>query len=171
MAEIRKDAVKWINNPTDLAGPEVKVGDKAPTDWQVTGNDMKPISGADMAGKKRIVVTVPSVDTPVCDTEVRRFNQSATDVPGVEILVASMDLPFAQKRWCGAAGVDKVRTASDYKDRTFGTAWGVLAPANGLMARAVFVIGEDDVVKHAEYCEDIVNEPDYEAALAAARAL
>jgi thiol peroxidase len=170
MAETRKAAVNW-RGPTDLLGPEIKPGQKAPTDFTAIANDMSAVSAADMAGKPRIVVTVPSLDTAVCDTETRRFNQEATSIPNVKVYVVSMDLPFAQKRWCGAAGVSNVVTLSDYKDRSFGPAWGVFAPAKGLHARAVFVVGADDVVKHVEYVADVTTEPNYEAALAAAKAL
>ncbi len=170
MAETRKGAVNW-KGPTDLLGPALKPGDKAPTDWSTVANDMSQVQSDAMAGKPRIVLTLPSLDTAVCDTETRRFNQEATKIPNVKVFVVSMDLPFAQKRWCGAAGVQNVATLSDYKDRSFGPAWGVLAPAKGLHARAVFVVGADDVIKHVEYVADVGTEPNYEAALAAAKAL
>ncbi|MFO0571842.1 MAG: thiol peroxidase [Polyangiaceae bacterium] len=171
MAETRKGAVNWKGNPTDLVGPGLKEGDRAPTDWTLVGNDMSATQAKDMAGQKRIVLTVPSLDTPVCDTETRRFNQEATSVGGVKVFVVSMDLPFAQKRWCGAAGVSNVVTLSDYKDRSFGPAFGTFAPSKGLHARAVFVIGADDVIRHVEYVADATSEPNYDAALAAAKAL
>lgn len=171
MAEVRKGAVAWKGNPTDLLGPELKAGDAAPTDFSVVGTDMAAVSGKDMAGKPRILAAVPSLDTPVCDTEMRRFNSEASKVPGVTIYAVSMDLPFAQKRWCGATGSDNVKALSDYKDRSFGTAFGVMAPSKGLFARAVFVIGADDKLKHVEYVADATHEPDYDAALAAARSL
>ena len=105
----RKGVVTLRGNAMTLVGPEVKVGDKAPN-FTLTGNDMKPVTLADTTGKVRIIASVPSLDTPVCDTETRRFNEEAGKLPGVEILTVSVDLPMAQKRWCGAAGVDKVRT-------------------------------------------------------------
>ena len=169
MATERKGAVNWKGNATDLAGPELKKGDKAPADWTATANDMSPVKGADLAGKVRIVCAVPSIDTPVCDREVRQFNQDAAALPGVEVYTVSMDLPFAAKRWCAAAGIDKVKTLSDYKDRSFGPAWGVYAPAKGLFARAVFVVGKDDTIQHAEYVSEVGNEPNYKTALDAAR--
>jgi thiol peroxidase len=171
MAEVRKGAILWKNNPTDLAGGELKVGDRAPTEFTVTANDMAAVKGSDWAGKARIVCAVPSLDTPVCDTETRRFNEEAAQIPGIEIFTVSMDLPFAQKRWCGAAGIQRVKTFSDYKDRTFGSAFGVYAPAKGLLARAVFVIDKTDVVRHVEYVKEVASEPNYGAALEAARAL
>lgn len=165
----RKGAVQWKGNPTDLVGPELKVGDAAPTDFTLVANDMSAVKGSDLAGKTRILCALPSIDTPVCDTEMRRFNQEAAAIPGVQVYVVSMDLPFAQKRWCGAAGIDKVKALSDYKDRSFGPAWGVLAPAKGLHARAVFVVGADDRIKHVEYVKEVGSEPDYKKALDAAR--
>ena len=107
MAELRKGAVKWKGAPTDVLGPEIKVGDKAPTDFSIVGTDMSAITGKDMAGQTRIICAVPSLDTPVCDTEMRRFNKEAEKLGDVKVYVVSMDLPFAQKRWCGATGSDK----------------------------------------------------------------
>ncbi|MBI3205440.1 MAG: thiol peroxidase [Myxococcales bacterium] len=171
MPETRKAAINWKGNPVDLIGPELGPGNPAPTDFSVVGNDMSAVAASAMAGQKRIVLTVPSLDTPVCDTETRRFNQEATSIPGVKIYVVSADLPFAQKRWCGAAGISNVITLSDYKDRSFGPAWGTFAPAKGLHARAVFVIGADDVIRHVEYVAEATTEPNYGAALEAAKAL
>jgi thiol peroxidase len=171
MAETRKGAINWKGNPTDLVGPALAVGDTAPTDWSVVGNDMAAVSAKDLAGQKRIVLTVPSLDTAVCDTEIRRFNQEATSVPGVKVYVVSADLPFAQKRWCGAAGVSNVVTLSDFRERSFGPAWGSFAPAKGLHARTVFVIGADDVIRHVEYVAETTTEPNYGAALEAAKSL
>lgn len=169
MAEVRKGAVSW-RGPTDLLGPELSPGDEAPTDFAVVASDMSAVSGQDLSGKTRILCAVPSLDTPVCDVEMRRFDQEAAAIPGVDVYVVSMDLPFAQKRWCGATGSDRIKTLSDYKDRSFGQAYGALAPAKGLLARAVFVIGKDDVIRHVEYVADVGSEPDYDKALAAAKA-
>jgi thiol peroxidase len=119
----------------------------------------------------RILASVPSLDTPVCDTETRRFNEEAAKLPGVEILTISMDLPMAQKRWCGAAGVDKVRTLSDYRDRSFGPAYGVLIQELMLNARAVFVLDKDNTIRYVEYVKEVAEQPNYEAALVAARKL
>jgi thiol peroxidase len=166
----RKTEVQWGNSPIDLAGEEVKVGQKAP-DFVVTGQDMKPVTLKDTTGKVRIFSALPSLDTPVCDRETRRFNEEASKLPGVEIWTISMDLPFAQKRWCGAAGITAVKTASDYKQASFGNSWGVLEPGRHLLARAVFVVDKDDTVKHVEYVSSIGNEPNYDAALAAAKSL
>jgi thiol peroxidase len=161
----------WKGSPTDLVGPELKAGDTAPADFTLVASDMSPISGADLRGKPRIVCAVPSLDTPVCDVEMRRFNVEAEKIPGVNLFVVSLDLPFAQKRWCGATGSDRVRALSDYKERSFGPAYGVLAPSKGLFARAVFVIDGKDVVRHAEYVAEVGSEPNYAAALDAAKQL
>jgi thioredoxin-dependent peroxiredoxin len=166
----RKTDVQWGGNPIELAGEEVKVGQTAP-DFVLTGQDMKPVTLKDTSGKVRIFSAVPSLDTPVCDRETRRFNEEAGKLPGVEIWTISMDLPFAQKRWCGAAGISAVKTASDYKKASFGEGWGVLEPGRHLLARAVFVVAPDDTVKHVEYVSSIGNEPNYDAALAAAKSL
>jgi thiol peroxidase len=129
------------------------------------------VDGSGMSGLRRILVTAPSLDTPVCDAEARRFNEEAVKVPGVSVVVVTMDLPFAQKRWCGATGAERVRTYSDHRDRSFGPAYGVLAPAHGLLSRAVFVVDAGDVIQHVEYVRDIAEEPDYDAAIEAARAM
>jgi thiol peroxidase len=173
MAEERKGAVTLRGNPLTLSGPEVKVGQAAP-DFTVVDNSLQPVRLSDAKGKVLILSTVPSVDTPVCDTETRRFNQEAAALGSdIEVWTISMDLPFAQKRWCGAAGVDRVKTLSDFRDRTFSQNYGVLikdGPLAGVTARAVFVVGKDGKVKHVEYVKEIATEPQYDAILAAAKA-
>lgn len=163
--------VNWLGKPTELAGPALKKGDKAPSDFSLVGNDMVSMQGSELRGKPRILLAAPSLDTPVCDAEARRFNEGAVKIPGVWVLVVTVDLPFAQKRWCGAAGVERVRAYSDYRDRSFGSAYGVLAPGLALLARAVFVVDADDIIQHAEYVPEVASEPDYEAALEAARGI
>ena len=163
--------VTWRGNPVELIGPELKVGDKAPDSFAVSANDMSPVKGSDLAGKPRIVLSSPSFDTGVCDTEGRRFNEEAAKLKGVNVYYVTVDLPFAQKRWCGAAGIDRITTLSDYKDRSFGTAYGVFNPQRALHARAVFVVGPDDKIKHVEYVKEVTTEPNYAAALDAARGL
>jgi thiol peroxidase len=170
MSQIRTGAVIW-KVPTDLEGPEIKVGEKAPSSFTLVATDMSEVKGQDLAGTVRILCAVPSLDTPVCDVEMRRFNTEAAKLPGVTVAAISLDLPFAAKRWCGATGSDKIRALSDYKNRDFGTSYGVFAPSKGLLARAVFVIGKDDVVKHVEYVPNVGQEPNYDAALAAAKSL
>lgn len=167
----RPGAVTFMGNPLTLEGPELKVGDKAP-DFTVVDNDLKPVSLADYKGKIKIICSVPSLDTPVCDTEARRFNLEAADLPeNVVVLTISMDLPFAQKRWCGAVGVDKVVTLSDYQQRSFAVSYGVLIKELKLAARAVFVIDSDDTLNHFELVKEIASEPDYAAAMDAVKGI
>lgn len=163
--------VAFKGNPVTLLGNEVKVGQAAP-DFKVQKSDMSDYILGASAGKTRIIATVPSLDTPVCDLETKRFNEEASKLPNVEIVCVSMDLPFAQKRWCAASNVDKVITASDHREASFGRSYGVLisgGPLDRVLARAVFVIGPDNKVKHVEYVSSIGEHPNYEAALAAAR--
>ncbi len=163
--------VAFKGNPVTLLGNEVKAGQAAP-DFKVQKSDMSDYTLSTSAGKTRIIASVPSLDTPVCDMEAKRFNEEASKLPNVEIVCISMDLPFAQKRWCAASSVDKVITASDHREASFGKNYGVLISGGALdrvLARAVFVIGPDNKVKHVEYVSDITQHPNYDAALAAAR--
>jgi thiol peroxidase len=154
-------------NPLTLLGDEVRVGEQAP-DFTVVGNDLAPVEFAAFRGKVCIISSVPSLDTPVCDVETRRFNEEAAKLgPDVAVLTISMDLPFAQKRWCGAAGVSAVQTLSDHRDASFGAAYGVLIKELRLLARAVFVVDKESVVQYVELVKEIADEPDYDAALAA----
>ena len=166
----RQGAVTLRGNAMTLVGPELKPGDKAP-DFTLIGNDMKPVTLADTAGKVRILASVPSLDTPVCDAETRRFNEEAAHLPGVEILTVSMYLPMAQARWCGAAGVKTVRTLSDYRERLFGPAYGVLIQELKLEARAVFVLDKDNTIRYVEYVQEVAEHPNYAAALETAKKL
>ena len=164
--------VAFKGNPLTLVGNEVKVGQAAPDFKVQKSGDMSDYTLSSGAGKTRIVATVPSLDTPVCDQETKRFNEEASKLSNVEIVCVSMDLPFAQKRWCAASNVDKVVTASDHRDASFGKNYGVLISGGALdrvLARAVFVIGPDNKLKHVEYVSDITQHPNYDAALAAAR--
>lgn len=170
MLEERTGVFAAGDNKLTLLGPEIKVGDKAPG-FTVSGAGLKQVSLADSAGKVRIIASVPSLDTGVCSEETQKFNELASSLPDdVIILTVSMDLPFAQARWCGAHEVDKVETVSDFKSREFGDSYGVHVKENGLLARAVFVVGKDDIVKHVEYVPLIAQLPDFNAALDAARA-
>ena len=168
----RAGAVMFKGNPITLGGPEIKAGGDAP-DFTAVDNGLQPVKLSQAKGKVIVLSAVPSLDTPVCDTETRRFNQEAGKLgANVEVWTVSMDLPFAQKRWCGAAGVSAVKTLSDFRERSFAQNYGVLVkegPLAGLTARAVFVVGKDGKVKHAEYVKEITTEPNYEAALNAAR--
>jgi thiol peroxidase len=165
--------VTFKGNPLTLLGEEVKVGQTAPGFKTQKSADLSDYTLESSAGKTRILLTVPSLDTPVCDMETRRFNEEASKIPNVEIVCISMDLPFAQKRWCGAAGVDQVLTVSDHRDASFGKNYGVLVtggPLDRLHARAIFVLGPDNKVKYAEYVKEIAEHPNYEAVVSAAKA-
>ena len=161
--------ITFKGNPVTIGDNDVRVGDMAPN-FNLTDNNLKNVSLSDTKGK-RIFVVVPSLDTPVCDMEVKRFNEEVSKLNGVKIYVISMDLPFAQMRWCGAAGVDKVTTLSDYKNRDFGRNYGTYIQELGLLARSIFVVDENDKVTYVEYCSEVSSDPDYEAALNAARNL
>lgn len=167
----RVAAVLFKGNPATLLGAEVKVGDAAP-DFRVVDNGLQPVTLATDAGKVRLITVVPSLDTPVCDAMTRKFNQDAAALPdAVVVYTISVDLPFAQKRWCGNAGIDKVKTLSDYQDRSFGVNYGVLLKDLKLHARAVFVVDTHDKVAYVELVPEVTAEPDYTAALNAVKAL
>ncbi|SMC20696.1 thiol peroxidase (atypical 2-Cys peroxiredoxin) [Desulfacinum hydrothermale DSM 13146] len=166
MAE-RPGAVTMRGAPLTLVGEEVTVGLAAP-DFQALNNDLQPVRLSEFKDKVVVLSSVPSLDTPVCDMETRRFNQEAEKLgDDVMILTISMDLPFAQKRWCGAAGVEHVITLSDHRDAAFGKAYGVLIKELRLLARAVFVVDKEGVVRHAQLVKEIAEEPDYAAVLQA----
>ncbi len=154
-------------NPLDLLGEELAPGDAAPG-FTLAGGDLSAVSLADTAGV-RVINVVPSLDTPVCDAQIRRFNEEAAGLGGVSVYCVSCDLPFAQNRWCGAAGVERVTTLSDYKDGNFGRAWGTMIDALRIQSRAVFVVNEHNTIVHAEYVPEVADHPDYDAALAAAK--
>ena len=167
----RKGLITFMGNPLTLLGPSLKVGDKAPN-FTVLDNALNPVQLSSYKGKVCILSSVPSLDTPVCDLETRRFNQEAAILgPDVAVLTISMDLPFAQKRWCGAAGVDKVTTLSDHRDASFGTAYGSLIKELRLLARCVFVVDREGVIRYIQVVKEISQEPDYGAVLDAVRKL
>ncbi len=169
MAEERTGVVTFKGDGVTLLGPEVKVGDAAP-DFQVTGKDMKPVSLKESHGKTRIFSVVPSLDTPVCAMQTKRFNEEAAKLGQDTILyTVSVDLPMAQGRFCGAENTDKIVPVSDYKNRSFGEHYGVLIKELMLLARAVFVVGPDDKVKYVEIVKEVTEFPDYDKALAAAK--
>lgn len=158
-------------NPITLIGPELKAGDKAP-EFKVNKDLMTEVSLEDYAGKIKLISVVPSLDTGVCDFQTRRFNQEAAALgENVVILTVSVDLPFAQARWCGAAGVDKVVTLSDYKTREFGKAYGVLIKELMLDMRSIFVLDTDNKIAYVEYVKEMTEHPDYNAAVQAVKAL
>lgn len=166
--EERTGITTFKGNPVTLLGPELKIGDKAP-DFRVVDTSLNPVTLADSKGKTRIISTVPSLDTPVCDTETRRFNQEAAQLPvDVLVLTISLDLPFAQKRWCGAAGIDRVAVLSDYQERSFALAYGVLIKELKLLSRSIFVVDANDTITYIQHVPEITAEPDYAAALDAA---
>jgi thiol peroxidase len=160
-------SITFKNNPVTLVGDEVKVGDKAPN-FTVLANDLSEVSLEQYDGIKLISV-IPSIDTGVCDAQTRRFNEEAAQLDNVNVLTISMDLPFAQRRWCGSNGIENVDTLSDHRDAYFGEAFGVLIKEMRLLARAVFVVNSQNEVVHAEYVSEATNHPDYEAAITAAK--
>jgi thiol peroxidase len=165
----RPGATTLRGDPKTLIGPELKPGDKAPN-FSVVDNSLKPVS-LDGTGKHvRIFSVVPSLDTPVCDAQTKRFNEEAGKLPNVDIFTVSMDLPFAQKRWCGAFGVDKIKMLSDHKDGSFGEHYGTLIKELRIESRAIFVVDQDNTIRHVEYVKEVADFPNYESALAAARA-
>jgi len=166
----RPGAVTLKGGPLTLVGPELKVGDRAP-DFAVVDKDLKPVSLADTEAGVRILSVVPSLDTPVCDTQTRRFNKEAADLPDVQIYTISMDLPFAQSRWCAAAGISKIKMLSDYQHADFGQNYGTLIKELRLDARAIFVLDSAGTLRHVEYVKEVGEHPDYEAALAVTKEL
>lgn len=167
----RAGAVTMKGNPLTLLGNELAVGDQAP-DVQLLGNDLQPVSLSAFRDKVVIISSVPSLDTPVCDMETRRFNNEAADLgEDVVILTVSMDLPFAQARWCGAAGVEKLTTLSDHSTAAFGEAYGVLIKELRLLARSIFIVDRSGTIQYIQHVKEIASEPDYDAVIAAARNL
>jgi thiol peroxidase len=166
----RPGATTLKGNPFTLIGPELKAGDPAPDFSMVEmDNIVKTVTLKDTGNRIRVISVVPSLDTPVCDAQTKRFNEEASKLPGVDILAVSMDLPFAQKRWCGAFGVDHVKMLSDHRDGSFGTNYGTLIKELRIESRAIFVLDGDNRILHAEYVKEVADYPNYEAALAAVR--
>lgn len=167
----RTGIITFKGNPFTLLGQEIEIGCKAP-DFTVVDNGLAPVTLASYSGKIKLISAVPSLDTPVCDTETRRFNQEAAGLPdNVAVLTISLDLPFAQKRWCGSAGIDKVTTLSDYQDRSFASAYGILIKELKLLARAIFIIDASDTVRYIQVVPEVTNEPDYAAVIAAVKTM
>lgn len=160
-------SITFKEQPMTLLGNEVKAGDKAP-DFTALGNDLSEKHLDDFKGV-RIISVVPSLDTGVCDAQTRKFNEEASKLEGVTVITISNDLPFAQKRWCGAAGLDDAVTLSDHRDLSFGKAYGTAIEELRLQARAVFVVDSSNTVTYVEYVSEATNHPDYDAALEAAR--
>ena len=166
----RPGATTMRGNPLTLIGPELHVGETAP-DFAAVDTGMQPVTLASTGANVRIFSVVPSLDTPVCDMQTKRFNEEAAKLPSVEILTISMDLPFAMKRWCGAMGVDKVKMVSDHKTGSFGESYGTLIKELRIESRAIFVVDKDNVVRHAEYVKEVADHPNYDAALSVAKEL
>jgi len=167
----RKGLVTFMGNPLTLIGNEVKVGETAP-EFVVLDNNLSPVKLSSFRGKVCILSSVPSLDTPVCDTETRKFNEEAGRLgKDITILTISMDLPFAQKRWCAAAGVDHVQTLSDHREASFGNSFGVLIKELRLLARAVFLVDRKGVIQYVQLVKEVSKEPDYEAVFNALKKL
>ncbi len=165
----RTGVITMQGNPLTLSGDELKVGDQAP-DVELLGNELNPVKISDYQGKVVVISVVPSLDTPVCDLQTRRFNSEAAALgPEVAILTVSMDLPFAQARWCGAAGAEAVVTLSDHREAAFGQAYGQLIKELRLLARAVYVLDRGQKITYIQQVAELTQEPDYEAVLAAVK--
>ncbi|MCZ2075280.1 MAG: thiol peroxidase [Bryobacteraceae bacterium] len=165
----RPGATTFKGSPLTLIGPQLKVGDKAP-DFEVLDVSLQPVNLAKTQGSVRIFSVVPSLDTPVCDAQTKRFNDEMEALKGVEVYTVSMDLPFAQKRWCGQFGVDRVKMLSDHRSGSFGHNYGTLIKELRMESRAIFVVDRDGTIRHVEYVTEMADHPNYEAAVAAARA-
>ncbi|WP_335872210.1 thiol peroxidase [Bacillus sp. 2205SS5-2] len=160
--------ITFKGNKVTLLGNEVKVGDHVP-EFTVLANDLSPVSLKDSKGMVRLISGVPSIDTGVCDAQTRRFNEAASSIDNVQVLTISMDLPFAQKRWCAANGLENVHVLSDHRDASFGEAFGLHIKELRLLARAVFVIDSNDIVQYVEYVSEATDHPNYDAAVEAAK--
>ena len=171
MSQTRTGSVTLKGNPVTLAGTELKAGQPAP-DFKLQDNGLQEVTLASSAGKTRVIATIPSLDTPTCHAETKRFNDEVKNLPNVEVLAVSMDLPFGQKRWCGAEGVQNVKTLSAHRCTQFGEDYGALiqgGPLDRCLCRAIFVVDGNGTLKHVEYVKEIADHPNYEAVLAAAR--
>lgn len=166
----RAGAMTLRGNPFTLIGPELKVGGKAP-DFEAVDGALKPVTLASTDHAVRVFSVVPSLDTPVCDAQTKRFNEEAANMPGVEVYTFSMDLPFAQKRWCGAYGIDKVKMVSDHREGSFGQAYGTLIKELRILSRAIFVLDKDNTIRYVEYVKEMSEHPNYENVMAAVKAL
>ena len=151
-----------------LLGPELKPGDPAP-DFEVVNDSLKPVTLDTTGHNVRIFSVVPSLDTPVCDAQTKRFNEEAAKMPNVDIYTVSMDLPFAQKRWCGNFGIDKIKMLSDHKSGSFGERYGTLIKELRIESRAIFVVDKDNKIRYVEYVKEVADHPNYDAALNAVK--
>lgn len=156
--------------PLELVGPELKAGDSAP-DFSAIDKSMQPVSLASTGAKVRVFSVVPSLDTPVCDMQTKKFNEAAASMSGVDFYTISVDLPFAQNRWCNSFGVDNVKMISDHRDVSFGQAYGTLIKDWRIESRAIFVVAPDNTLAYVEYVPEVADHPNYDAALAKAKEL
>jgi thiol peroxidase len=166
----RPGATTLRGNPLTVVGPELKTGDHAPN-FQAVDDALKAVDLASTGKGVRIFSVVPSLDTPVCDAQTKRFNEEAGKLPEVSIYTISMDLPFAQKRWCGAYGIDHVKMVSDHKSGSFGESYGTLIKDLRILSRAIFVVDKNDTIRHVEYVKEVADHPNYESALKVAKSL
>jgi thiol peroxidase len=167
----KKGITTMKGNPMTLVGPELKPGDKAP-DFTVLDQTMAPKTLKDFEGKFKVISVTPSLDTPVCDLQIHWFNEDAANQPqDVAVLNISMDLPFAIKRFCATGGIDKAMALSDHRDASFGTNWGVLMKELRLLARSIFIVDKENVIRYVQIVPEQTAEPDYEAALKALKEL
>src|SRR6266478_4187728 len=166
----RPGATTLRGKPLTVVGPELKPGDKAP-DFRAVDNALGAVDLAATGNGVRIFSVIPSLDTPVCDAQTKRFNEEASKLAGIEIYTVSMDLPFAQKRWCGQFGVDKIKMLSDHRTGSFGEHYGTMIKDLRIESRAIFVLDKDGTIKHVEYVKEVADHPNYEAALSAAKSL
>jgi thiol peroxidase len=164
----RAGATTMKGAPLTLVGPELKVGDAAP-DFSLMDKGLKAVTLKDTGNRVRIISVIPSLDTPVCDAQTKRFNEAAANLPGVDVITVSMDLPFAQKRWCTTFAVDNLKMLSDHMDASFGKNYGTLIKELRIESRAIFVLDADNRIRHAEYVKEVADFPNYETALAAAK--
>jgi len=164
----RPGATTMKGNPLTLIGPELQAGDHAP-DFNVVDGTLSPVNLEKTGHNVRIISVVPSLDTPVCDLQTKRFNEEAAKMSGVDIITVSMDLPFAQKRWCGAFGVDRIKMLSDHRTGSFGEAYGTLIKDLRIESRAIFVLDSSNLIRYVEYVKEVADHPNYDAALAAAK--
>ncbi len=169
MSTERRNAVTLRGKAFTLVGPELQVGDPAPEFTVVQSKNMSPFSSSDLTGKARVLSVIPSLDTPVCAAQTRRFQEEAENLEEVRIYTISMDLPFAQTRWCSAAGVDQVEMLSDHREASFSQAYGTLIKELRLDCRALFVLDEENRLRHVEYVREVADHPDYDKALEAIR--
>lgn len=166
---IKEEVIKVVQvtfkgNPVTLVGDEVKVGDQAPN-FSALSNSLEAVTLEDYSGKTKLISVVPSLDTEICAVQTKRFNEEVSKLDDVQVITVSMDLPFAQGRWCGAEGVENIDVLSDHRDADFGENYGVLIDELRLLTRSIFVVDEQDQVTYVEYVPEVTEHPDYDAVL------